>query len=138
MKTPLNFLFAIGLLPVGFAATVQPPAIADSVRVVCMTDPNKGMSPIGMRNSFTLTQYADGNTTATYVSFPSNADGGGTDPVTIDSTRTLTFVNTPVAGARKALLAKPNLYDSLLGFKPDKGFKAVNDLLVCKQILLHP
>lgn len=133
MKRILNSLCVIGLLPAGLVLTVQPPAVADSVRVVCMTDPNKGVSPIGMRNTFTLTQYADGNTTATYVSFPSNADDSNDQTkVTIGSTRTLTFVSTPVAGVRKALLAKPNLYSSLLGFKPEKGFKAVNDLLVCK------
>jgi hypothetical protein len=137
MKTIFNFL-SVGLLAANLLAFVQPPAIADSVRVVCRVDPAKGTSPIGMRNSFNLTQYADGNTVVSYVNFPSNAnDGSDSTRVTIGSTRTLTFQNMPVAAVRKALLAKPKLYESLLGFKSERNeYKAVDALLVCKQNVL--
>lgn len=51
--------------------------------------------------------------------------------VTLSTSRTLTFSNTPIAVAREKLLANPSLYDELLGFKSEKGFKAINDNLLC-------
>ncbi len=116
------------LLPIAALLAVQAPSLA-APSATCTFDRSKGDTSIGMRNGFVLKQ--DGNNTlVVYDSLPSTI-GGRVTGVTISSSRTLTFFNTPIAAARAKLLANPALYDELLGFKAEKGFKSVNDNLVC-------
>jgi hypothetical protein len=109
----------------------QSPAQAETAVMTCMINNRSGNSPIGMRNSLTLKQLEDGTTVATYVNFPSNANGGDQRRVTLDTVRNLRFYKTSISTARQLLLSKPSLYENLLGMKSERGFKPVNDLLVC-------
>ncbi len=113
------------LLPIATLIAFQAPTLA--APTVCTFDRTKGDNAIGSRNGFNLRQI-DNNTVAIYDSLPSST---GVREVTISSSRTLTFYNTPIAAAREKLLANPSLYNELLGFKPEKGFKIVNTFLNC-------
>jgi hypothetical protein len=117
---------AFVLLPIAALLAFQAPALA--APSVCTFDRSKGDNSIGMRNGFVLRQKGN-DTVATYDSLPSSI--GGRAGVTISSSRTLTFFNTPIAAARTTLLANSALYNELLGFKSEKGFKPVNDNLLC-------
>ena len=129
----------ISLLPIAAFFTMQSPTIAaptmantTMASTTCTIDASKGTNPIGMRNALTLKQI-DADTVITYDSFPSNAGTfNGNRRATIATTRTVVLYGTPIATAREILLANASLYTELIGFKPEKGFKVVNDLLVCK------
>jgi hypothetical protein len=116
------------LLPIAALLAFQAPALA--APSVCTFDRSKGDNSIGMRNGFVLRQKGN-DTVAIYDSLPSSIGGRTLTGVTLSSSRTLTFYNTPIAAARSTLLANPFLYNELLGFKSEKGFKAVNDNLLC-------
>ena len=128
----------IFLLPIAASFLVQAPSIAApkitapmAASTTCTIDSSKGTSPIGMRNALTLKQI-DADTLITYDSFPSNAGTfAGNRRATIATTRTVVLYGTPIATAREILLANASLYTELIGFKPEKGFKAVNELLTC-------
>ena len=128
----------IFLLPIAASLLVQAPSIAApkmtapvSASTTCTIDSSKGTSPIGMRNALTLKQI-DADTVITYDSFPSNAGTfAGNRRATIATTRTVVLYGTPIATAREILLANASLYTELIGFKPEKGFKAANDLFTC-------
>ena len=84
-----------------------------------------------MRNALTLKQI-DADTVITFDSFPSNAGTfAGNRRATIATTRTVVLYGTPIATAREIFLANASLYTELIGFKPEKGFKAANDLFTC-------
>lgn len=126
------------LLPIAAFFTLQSSTIAapkmantTTASTTCTIDASKGTSPIGMRNALTLTQI-DADTVITYDSFPSNAGTfNGNRRATIAASRTVVLYGTPIATAREILLANTSLYTELIGFKPEKSFKAANDLLVC-------
>ena len=126
------------LLPIAAFLTIQAPSIAApkmtapmAASITCTIDSSKGTSPIGMRNALTLKQIDD-DTVITYDSFPSNAGTfAGNRRATIATTRTVVLYGTPIATAREILLANASLYTELIGFKPEKGFKAANELFTC-------
>ncbi len=119
------------LLPIAALLAIQSPTLAaPSATNICTFDRSKGDNSIGMRNGFVLRQN-ENNTVAIYDSLPSTIGGRAVTGVTLSTSRTLTFFNTSIAAARAKLLANPGLYDELLGFKAEKGFKSVNDNLIC-------
>lgn len=108
----------------------SPTLAAPSTTNLCIFDRSKGDNSIGMRNGFSLRQNGS-NTIAIYDNLPSTIGGPAVRGVTLSTSRTLTFFNTSIAAARAKLLANPSLYNELLGFKSDGGFKPVNDNLTC-------
>ncbi|MBE9178332.1 hypothetical protein IQ268_06990 [Oculatella sp. LEGE 06141] len=122
-------------LALSLAATsaVAQDATAAPTRV-CAYNPNSGIpNPLGMRAFVSATE-SGGNTTFTFEQFPSPV-GGGSQPVTIASQRTLTIYGVGVENARQLLLANPDYYSELLGYPSEAGFAAVNEVLVCQQAI---
>jgi hypothetical protein len=113
------------LLPIAILLGFQVPALASPS--TCTFDRVKGGNAIGPRNGLTFKQI-DNDIIAIYDSLPSST---GMRNITIASSRTVTFNNTSMAAAREKLLANPALYNELLGFKAETGFKTVNKFLTC-------
>jgi hypothetical protein len=125
--------FYVVQLPIltGLAVIPQLSTIATPPPTSCMVDVTDGRNPLGNRNLLNFKQLEDGTTIVTYERLPANITNIRAK-ATIESQRVLKMYEMPIASVREALLAKPELYDELLGFKPNGGFKAVNALLVCQ------
>jgi len=87
-------------------------------------------NPLGMRAYITLTE-EKGDTTVLFEQFPSPV-GEGHVPVTIASSRTLTFYGVKVDRVRALMLQDPRYYTELVGYKDPEGFAPVNAVLVCR------
>jgi len=97
----------------------------------CAYDPESGLpNPLGMRAYITVTE-ADGNTTFLFEQFPSNVGIDPSVPVTIASSRELTFYETPLDRARTLMLENPDYYSELVGYSDPEGFGPVNQTLAC-------
>ena len=108
----------------------EEPAVSGPKERVCNLDTTKA-TPIGNRNLLNFRQIEDGTTIVTYERLPANMSNIRAK-ATIGSKRILTMYDMPIESVRNAFLTKPDLYDELLGFKSENGFKAVNALLVCQ------
>ncbi|HEY9879872.1 MAG TPA: hypothetical protein V6D29_15565 [Leptolyngbyaceae cyanobacterium] len=86
-------------------------------------------NPLGMRAYITITE-EEGDTTVLFEQFPSPVDEGEL-PVTIASTRTLTFYKAGAEEVRQLMLQNPVYYSELMGYEDLEGFGLVNDVLKC-------
>lgn len=91
------------------------PAIATPAQI-CQYDPDSGLlNPLGMRAYITLTEES-GDTTVLFEQFLSPV-GGGETPVTISSTRTLTFYGIGAEEVRQLMLQNSAYYSELVGYE---------------------
>jgi hypothetical protein len=86
---------------------------------------------LALRTTLNFKQLEDETTIVTYEQLPADVSNIRAK-ATIASKRILTMYDTPIESVRSAFLAKPALYDKLLGLKSSDGFKPVNDVLICE------
>ena len=124
----MKFLSLAALSVVSLLMLSQVTAAAPSR--TCSYDPNSGVpNPLGMRAYVTLTEEKE-ETTVLFEQFPSPV-GGGQVPVTIASSRRLTFYGMKVDRVRALMLQDPHYYTELVGYEDPEGFAPVNAVLVC-------
>lgn len=97
---------------------------------LCAYDPDLGPNPLGMRAYITLSE-ADGNTTVTFDQFPSPVGNDANQPVTLASTRELTFYDLDLDATRELLLSNPDYYTELVNYPDPDGFGPVNAVMSC-------
>lgn len=96
----------------------------------CAYDPDLGINPLGMRAYITLSE-TDGTTTVTFDQFPSPVANDDNQPVTISSTRELTFYDLDLESTRELLLSNPDYYTELVNYPDPEGFAPVNAVMSC-------
>lgn len=96
----------------------------------CAYDPDLGINPLGMRAYITLSEI-DGTTTVTFDQFPSPVANDANQPVTISSTRELTFYDLDLEATRELLLSNPDYYNELVNYPDPEGFAPVNAVMSC-------
>lgn len=119
------------------AVTVMAGAAHAEPTRVCAYDPDSGQpNPLGMRAYITITE-EDGNTTFLFEQFPSHVGIDPSVPVTIASSRELTFYETPLDQARTLMLQNPAYYSELVGYSDPEGFAPVDQVMGCQDTALQ-
>lgn len=87
-------------------------------------------NPLGMRAYVTIAE-DKGDTTVLFEQFPSPV-GERQVPVTIASSRKLTFYGMKIDRVRALMLQDARYYTELMGYEDPEGFAPVNAVLVCR------
>ena len=143
-KTDAVRKLLLGLVPLSAIALYTPSSLAQAnipnATTICGYKPDSEVpNALGMRSYITVGQVGD-DTVFVHEQFPSPIlNENDSDILTdIQSQRSLTIYNRPIAEARQILVDSPQSYAALLGIEEvpttDFSFAEVNDTLVCRDV----
>ncbi len=143
-KTNAVWKWVLGVVPLSAIALYTPASLAQAslpnATTICAYSPDSNVpNALGMRSFITAGQVGD-NTVFVYEQFstPGLNQNDSNLLTDVQSRRTLTIYNKPIAEARQILVDSPKSYAALLGVEEsltaDFSFAAVNNTLTCEDV----